>query len=298
MAIIQWFPGHMAKAKRLIQESLSQVDVVIELVDARVPQASRNPMMEQVFHQKPTVLVLTKSDKADPDVTAQWVRHFTSDNLRAIAVNVHQQKDVERIYEACEELLEPKRERLRKKGVLKPRAMRALVVGIPNVGKSTLINKMVGKKVAKTGDTPGVTKSNAWLKTKRGMELLDTPGILWPKFEEQRVGLLLAVTGAIKDQLLPLHDVATFALRYLATHYEQALCERLGVDEVPDEIEAQYEQFGQRRGILQKGGEVDWDRVSEAIIRDVREERFGRVSFERVEDLSVLESEGEGSVQS
>ena len=203
---IQWFPGHMAKAKREVSEKLKFVDIVFELVDARLPLSSRNPLLNQILQQKPRIMLLNKADLADPKQTKQWIEYFKAQGILALAINAQENQGVKQILPLAKEALAEKIARDKARG-LKPRAIRAMIIGIPNVGKSTLLNRLVGKKIAQTGNKPGVTKGQQWLKLGNELELLDTPGILWPKFDDQEIGMKLALTGAIKDQLLHLDDL-------------------------------------------------------------------------------------------
>jgi ribosome biogenesis GTPase A len=205
---IQWFPGHMAKAKREVQEKLKLIDIVFELLDARIPLSSRNPMIDEILANKPRIILLNKADMADEAVTKQWIAFFEQQGVRALAIDSQAGTGVKQIVAAAKDMLKDKFAKMAAKGIKNPRPMRALIVGIPNVGKSTLINRLAGKHIAKTGDKPGVTKAQQWIKVGKEMELLDTPGILWPKFEDEEVGLKLATTGAIKDAILNLQDVA------------------------------------------------------------------------------------------
>ncbi|MCY9423181.1 ribosome biogenesis GTPase YlqF, partial [Bacillus paralicheniformis] len=210
--VIQWFPGHMAKARREVTEKLKLIDIVYELVDARIPMSSRNPMIEEILKNKPRIMLLNKADKADSSVTKAWKQHFEKDGIPSLAINSVNGQGLNQILPASKELLKEKFDKMKAKGV-KPRAIRALIVGIPNVGKSTLINRLAKKNIAKTGDRPGITTAQQWVKVGKELELLDTPGILWPKFEDELVGLRLAATGAIKDSIINLQDVAVYGLR-------------------------------------------------------------------------------------
>ena len=214
---IQWFPGHMAKARRQVSESLKLVDIVFELVDARLPLSSRNPMIDEVIHQKPRLLILNKFDMADEHETRRWIQYFADKGFKAVAINSFEGKGLQAVSKAAQEILADKWARMKSRG-MKPRAIRAMIVGIPNVGKSTLINRLAKKNLAKTGNTPGVTKAQQWIKVGKEIELLDTPGILWPKFEDQEVGYKLAITGAIKDTITNMEDLAIYGLRFLAKH--------------------------------------------------------------------------------
>ncbi|MCX8001641.1 MAG: ribosome biogenesis GTPase YlqF [Anoxybacillus mongoliensis] len=278
---IQWFPGHMAKAKREVTEKLKLIDIVFELVDARIPISSRNPLIDEIVASKPRIMLLNKADMADPDVTKQWIDFFAAQQIEALAIDSQSGAGVKQIVEVAKEKLRPKFEKMLAKGIKRPRAMRALIVGIPNVGKSTLINRLAGKHIAKTGDTPGVTKAQQWIKVGKELELLDTPGILWPKFEDEEVGLKLATTGAIKDTILNLQDVAVYALRFLAIYYPDRLKERYVLSHIPEDIVQLFDEIGKKRGCLAAGGVVDYDKVAELVLRDVRTEKLGRLSFDR-----------------
>ncbi|WP_342625440.1 ribosome biogenesis GTPase YlqF [Bacillus subtilis] len=277
---IQWFPGHMAKARREVTEKLKLIDIVYELVDARIPMSSRNPMIEDILKNKPRIMLLNKADKADAAVTQQWKEHFEKQGIRSLSINSVNGQGLNQIVPASKEILQEKFDRMRAKGV-KPRAIRALIIGIPNVGKSTLINRLAKKNIAKTGDRPGITTSQQWVKVGKELELLDTPGILWPKFEDELVGLRLAVTGAIKDSIINLQDVAVFGLRFLEEHYPERLNERYGLDEIPEDIAELFDAIGEKRGCLMSGGLINYDKTTEVIIRDIRTEKFGRLSFEQ-----------------
>ncbi|AKS38028.1 GTPase [Anoxybacillus gonensis] len=279
---IQWFPGHMAKAKREVTEKLKLIDIVFELVDARIPMSSRNPLIDEIIANKPRMMLLNKADMADPDVTKQWIEFFATQQIEAIAIDSQSGTGVKQIVTVAKEKLRPKFEKMMAKGIKRPRAMRALIVGIPNVGKSTLINRLAGKHIAKTGDTPGVTKAQQWIKVGKELELLDTPGILWPKFEDEEVGFKLATTGAIKDTILNLQDVAVYALRFLAAYYPERLKERYALSDIPEDIVVLFDEIGKRRGCLAAGGVVDYDKVAELVLRDIRTEKLGRLSFDRL----------------
>ncbi|WP_175988952.1 ribosome biogenesis GTPase YlqF [Bacillus sp. Marseille-Q1617] len=285
---IQWFPGHMAKARRQVSEKLKLVDIVIELVDARIPLSSRNPMIEEIIGQKPRLVLLNKADMADPVKTDQWISYFEERGITALAVNAQGGKGLHSIVQSAKEILKEKFDRMKSRG-MRPRAIRAMIVGIPNVGKSTLINRLAKKNIAKTGNTPGVTKAQQWIKVGKELELLDTPGILWPKFEDQQVGYKLALTGAIKDTILNLQDIALFGLKFLEAHYPERLMERYSLDEIPDEILEKFDAVGKKRGCLMGGGQVDYDKTSEVIIRDIRSVQLGPMTFDMIEELESEE---------
>ncbi|MBD1380027.1 ribosome biogenesis GTPase YlqF [Metabacillus arenae] len=277
---IQWFPGHMAKARRQVTEKLKLIDIVFELVDARIPLSSRNPMIDEIIGQKPRLVLLNKADMADPKKTDEWIRYFQSNGTHALAINSQSGTGLKDIVNTSKTILKDKLERMASKG-LKPRAIRALIIGIPNVGKSTLINRLAKRNIAKTGDRPGITTAQQWVKVGNELELLDTPGILWPKFEDEQVGYKLATTGAIKDAILNLQDIAVFALDFLKEKYPDQLKDRYALEEIPDEIVPLFDEIGKKRGCFMSGGHIDYDKTSELIIRDIRSEKLGRLTFER-----------------
>ena len=229
----------------------------------------------------PRIILLNKADMADEKVTNEWISFFAEQGLRALAIDSQAGTGMKQIVAAAKEMTKEKFAKMAAKGIKNPRPLRALIVGIPNVGKSTLINRLAGKHIAKTGDKPGVTKAQQWIKVGKEMELLDTPGILWPKFEDEEVGLKLATTGAIKDTILNLQDVAVYALRFLAMHYPDRLEERYSLTDIPDDIVELFDAIGKRRGCLASGGAVDYDKVAELVLRDIRTEKLGRLSFEK-----------------
>lgn len=280
---IQWFPGHMAKARREVSEKLKLVDIVFELIDARLPLSSRNPMIDQVINQKPRLLILNKADMADESQTHKWVQYFADRGHMAVAINSLEGKGLQRVTKAAQEILADKWARMKAKG-MKPRAIRAMIVGIPNVGKSTLINRLAKKNIAKTGNTPGVTKAQQWIKVGKDLELLDTPGILWPKFEDQEVGLKLALTGAIKDTIINMEDLAVYGLRFLSIHYPNRMEERYGITFVHEDLVETFDHIGKLRKVFGPGGEIDYDQVSEIIVRDIRNQNLGNLTFDIVEE--------------
>jgi len=269
----------MAKARREIEENLKLVDVVIELVDARAPVSSQNPMLQEVIGQKEKIIVLMKRDLANQTITKEWLDYFQAENITSIAVDVNDRKDMSALVELVNQKGLEGQQRLMDKGV-QQRAVRALIVGIPNVGKSTLINRLVNKRVAKIGDRPGVTKMQQWIKVRDKFDLLDTPGILWPKFEDEAIGYRLASIGSIKDELVPLHDVAAFLLQYLDEVNQEQLYERYKIDDVSDMWET-FVQIGKSRGALESGGHVNFDKVSEIIVQDFRSAKLGRITLEQ-----------------
>lgn len=280
---INWFPGHMTKARREMEAKLNLVDMVIELRDARIPYSSKNPMIEEIIQQKPRLIVLTKIDKAEKSETDKWVTHLSDDFTIVICLNVLKDNVIKKISEACKELMHAQIARQIRKGIT-PRAIRAMVCGIPNVGKSTLINQLAKKKATQTGDRPGVTRALQWVKVGSDLELLDTPGVLWPKFEEERVGMGLAVTGAINDQILPFEEIAYYALKYIRNGYKESFESLYGIPL----IENGYKLFinlGIKRGYLSKGSEVDMKRTMESFMKDVRADKLGSITWEKVNEM-------------
>ncbi|MED4452881.1 ribosome biogenesis GTPase YlqF [Metabacillus fastidiosus] len=282
---IQWFPGHMAKARRQVTEKLKYIDIVFELVDARLPMSSRNPMIDEIVSVKPRIVLLNKADMADEKVTNEWIAYFKQKNIPALAIDSQTGTGLKQIITLSKVILREKFDRLAAKGV-KPRAIRALIIGIPNVGKSTLINRLANKNIAKTGNRPGVTTAQQWVKVGKELELLDTPGILWPKFEDQLVGLKLATTGAIKDTILNLQEITVYALKFLKENYPERLKERYGIEQFDDEdIVPLFDEIGKKRGCLMSGGYIDYDKTSELILRELRSEKLGRLTFETPADF-------------
>lgn len=279
--IIQWYPGHMAKAFRLMRENMKYVDIVFELVDARIPASSRNPELDEVLGQKPRLLVLTKTDLADSARTKEWVNYFESQGLAVVALDTRGHKTPQIMTKAAREVLADKWANLADKGV-KDKAIRALVAGIPNVGKSTLLNHLVMKNVAITGDRPGVTKKLQWLKTPTNLELLDTPGVLWPKFEDKRVGEHLAMTGAIKDQLINNDDVALGMLKFMRDYNPKAIIERYHLPE--DSFDTMSDVDILLLITQRLGFKDDYDRAAERMLIDLRRGKLGRYTLEMPSD--------------
>ena len=278
---IQWFPGHMAKTRRLIGESLSLVDLVIELTDARIPQSSRNPELDKWLSDKPRIIILNKSDCADENITKQWVEYYKKKGIRAVMADCKSGKGVAGIIPAVKAELTELLERRAAKGIAgKP--IRVMVVGIPNVGKSSLINKLAGSKRAKVEDRPGVTRGRQWVKISNELELLDMPGVLWPKFEDQTVGEHLAFTGAVKDDVIDIELLAMRLLQLLNRDYPQLLQARYKV-EAAEDTEA-YElltMVGRKRGMLISGGEVNTERAAITVLDEYRSGKLGRISLEK-----------------
>ena len=276
MATIQWFPGHMSKARRQVQENIKHVDFVTILVDARLPLSSQNPMLTKIVGDKPKLLILNKSDLADNNRTKEWRTYFEKQGIKTLAINSKEQSTVILVTDAAKSLMSEKIQRLRERGIQKE-TLRTMIIGIPNAGKSTLMNRLAGKKIAVVGNKPGVTKGQQWLKSNKDLEILDTPGILWPKFEDELVGLKLALTGAIKDQLLPMDEVTIFGLNYFKTYYPERLEERFkGIDleeEAPEIIMEMTQKLGFRE---------DYDRFYSLFVKDVRDGKLGRYTLDIV----------------
>lgn len=279
MTTIQWFPGHMSKARRQVQESIKFVDFVTILVDARLPLSSQNPMLTKIVGDKPKLLILNKADLADANLTKEWQVYFESQGIKTLAINSKEQSAVKKVTEAAKKLMADKLARQRERGI-QIETLRTMIIGIPNAGKSTLMNRLAGKKIAIVGNKPGVTKGQQWLKSNKDLEILDTPGILWPKFEDEMVALKLALTGAIKDNLLPMDEVTIFGLNYFKEHYPKALQERfkqLDLElEAPDMIMDMTQKLGFRE---------DYDRFYSLFVKEVRDGRLGRYTLDTLEEL-------------
>ena len=280
---IQWFPGHMTKAKREMQEKMKMVDMVIELRDARIPNASKNPMIDELCGQKPRLIILSKKDKADTKATKQWIEALQNDTTAVLALDIHHDNVISSVVKECQQLMQAKIDRMIRRGI-RPRAVRAMVVGVPNVGKSTFINRISKKKIAMTGDRPGVTKALQWSKVNANLELLDTPGVLWPKFEDENVGILLAVTGAIRDEILPLDEIAVWAMQYMLKHNADFLRTRYDVELCDDPYEM-FQRIALKRGFLRNQEEIDHKRVIETFIRELRDDKLGAITWETANEV-------------
>ncbi|WP_027634202.1 ribosome biogenesis GTPase YlqF [Clostridium hydrogeniformans] len=276
---INWFPGHMVKTRREIKENLKLVDVVIEIRDARIPKSSSNPEIEELCKGKPRIILLNKSDLCEKNTTKKWIRELTKEDIRAIEVNCVKGEGLKNIKPMMEELLKEKHDRLKSKG-LKNIVMRAMVVGIPNVGKSSFINKMAQNNIAKTGDRPGVTKNKQWIKTKIGIELMDTPGILWPKFEDEEVALSLAFTGAIKDEIMDVEELALKLVEKLQNMYPENLKTRYKIQDIHENPLDTLDAIAKKRGAIMGGGAIDYNRVSVMLLDEFRGGKIGNISLE------------------
>ncbi len=281
---IQWYPGHMTKARRAMKEDVKLVDLVIELVDARVPFSSRNPDIDQLGAGKARLVLLNKSDLADESLNRRWAQWFEAQGMYVVKIDARNKGTLKQIQAVVQEACKEKIERDRRRGILN-RPIRAMVVGIPNVGKSTFINSFAGKACAKTGNKPGVTKGNQWIRLNKTLELLDTPGILWPRFEDQQVGLKLALIGSINDEILDKDELAMKLIRFMNSNYPQVLKERYQLDEAEASETEVLAQVARIRSCLVKGGELDLGKAARLLLDDFRSGRLGRVTLEKPEEI-------------
>ncbi len=278
----QWYPGHMTKAKRMMQENIKLIDIMVELVDARIPLSSKNPDIDDLARNKYRLIILNKVDMADPAVTAAWEKYYESKGFFVAKVNSRKGSGIKEVKSLIEEACKEKKERDRKRGILN-RPIRAMIAGIPNVGKSTFINSFAGKACAKTGNKPGVTKGKQWIKINKNVELLDTPGILWPKFEDQIVGLRLALIGSIKEEILNTTEMAVELIKFFKESYPQVLKERYSIEDLEEDPIVMLEKIGLLRGCLMKGSQVDINKAALLVLEDFRSLKCGRISLERPE---------------
>ncbi len=276
----QWYPGHMTKAKRMMQENIKLIDLIIEVVDARIPVSSRNPDIDELGKNKARLILLNKSDLADERQNEKWTQHFTEKGFFVVKANSKSGAGIRQVLPVIMEACKEKIERDRKRGI-QNRPVRAMVVGIPNVWKSTFIKSFAGKACTKTGNKPGVTKGKQWIRINKNVELLDTPGILWPKFEDQSVGAKLAMVGSIKDEILNLEELSLELLGYLHRDYEGILKERYDVEESEDRLKM-LEAIAVNRNCLQKGSELDYGKASNILLEEFRNGKIGRITLEQV----------------
>lgn len=279
---INWYPGHMAKTKREILEKLNLIDIVYEVVDARMPLSSKIVDIDELIKDKPRILVMTKYDLCDKTETDKIIKYYEELGYKVVAVDLMSGLNVKKILDYTKEIMDIENKKRESKG-MKPRAARALIVGVPNAGKSTLINRLVGKKSAGVGDTPGFTKSLSWIRINKDVELLDSPGILWPKMEDQEAAHILACLSSIKEEILNPDAIAVFILRKLYELYPERLEERYGVVELDEDLIEVYDTIAKRRGALSRGGVADYDKVSNIIIRDLKNGYFGNITFDRLD---------------
>ena len=285
---IQWYPGHMTKTRRMMEENLKLVDAVCELLDARIPYSSRNPDIAALCGSKPRMVILNRADLADPQMTARWLEYFRSQGLTAIQTDCKSRKGVAAFVPAVRTLLAEKLRRYAEKGQA-GRPLKLMIVGIPNVGKSTFINQISGRKGAKAENRPGVTRGKQWVTVDQGLLLLDTPGILWPKFDDPDVGVKIAYTGAVKDDVLDIEALGCHLMRRLFERYRNAVDERYRLDGLPDDTPgyALLEAAGRKRGFLLRGGEIDTERMARVVLEEYRSGKLGRLTFEGPEEVPV-----------
>lgn len=280
---INWYPGHMAKTKRLISENLNLIDIVYEVLDARMPYSSKIKDINNFINNKPRILIMTKYDLCDKNETNKWIKYYEKQGYKVICMDLEHNPDTKKLINLTNEIMAEKNDIRSNKGMIKRRT-RILIVGIPNVGKSTLINRLVGKKAVNVANKPGVTKQLDWIRINEKLELLDSPGILWPKLDEEKVAFNLASLTAIKEEVLPIYDVIEYILNTLYKYYPNILEERYSVTEINDDIIETLDIIGKKRGCLIKGGEIDYDKVVGIIINEIKDGTIKNITFDRMED--------------
>lgn len=279
----QWYPGHMTKARRMMEENIKLIDLVIEVVDARIPLSSKNPDIDNLAKNKARIIILNKSDLADDDKNKLWMDYFSQKGFFVLKLNSRSGAGIKQMNNAVAQACREKIERDKKKGIMN-RPVRAMVVGIPNVGKSTFINSYAGKACTKTGNKPGVTKGKQWIRLNKNVELLDTPGILWPKFDNQEVGKKLAMIGSMNDEILNVEELSFEVISYIRNHYKGNISERYNVSD-DDEVIDILNNIASRRGCLKKGAETDYEKLAGIILDDFRSGRLGKLTLETPEDF-------------
>ena len=285
MQIIQWFPGHMAKARREISESLAKVDIVFELYDARIPFSSKNPLVDELLKNKPRLVLLNKSSIADDKITKEWINYYNNLGIKALDIDSISGYNINKIINYSKEVLKPVFLKRESRGI-KSKQIKAMILGIPNVGKSTLINKLAKRKAVGVGDKPGFTKAQSWIKVSEDLFLLDTPGILWPKFDDQMIGVRLALCGSIKDEILDIERITVEGIKYLQENYKDLLINRYNLEDTCEDPLDTLDLICKKKGCLLKGGEPDRLRASTMFINDLRNQRIGAISFEKPEGRS------------
>lgn len=283
MKQIQWYPGHMAKTKKEIQEKTKKVDVILELLDARIPFSSQNPVIQQLTERKPRIILLNKADLADGTELDKWVKYFENKGFKTLKINALSGKGVDKILPLLRIMMRDVIEKEKARG-RKERPIRTMILGIPNVGKSTLINKLANKKKLVAQDRPGVTKKTQYIRVGQDLELLDTPGILWPKFDDKDVAFRLALTGAIKDDILPIDEIVIYGFKFLNKFYLNRFEQRYDIKVDIEDILEIYDNIGTKRGCLLPGKQIDYDRVNDLFIYDFRHEKFGKIILDRVSE--------------
>lgn len=281
---INWYPGHMAKTKRLIKENSDKIDIVYEVIDARIPYSTRVRELDQSIINKPRILIFTKMDLCDKKETSKWIKYYEDAGDIVVTLDLEHSPNLKPLFSKTKELMNSINDKLINKG-MKARRPRILIIGVPNAGKSTLINRLVGKKAVNVGNRPGVTKDLNWIRINDEFELLDTPGILWPKLSEEVVAFNLACFTAIKEEILPIYDVIEYFLRSLEKYYPKQLFDRYGIDSVDEDIINTLDVIGKRRGCLIKGGEIDYDKVIQVIMSDIKDGLIMNITFDRYEEL-------------
>lgn len=276
---INWYPGHMKKTKEEIEKNLKLVDIVLEIIDARIPESSRNPMLDDILKDKPRLIIMNKVDLSDPKENQKWINKFKNDGIVAIPMNSKERINVGKIYDIAREILADKFKKHEEKDIDNP-LIRMMIVGVPNSGKSTFINNVAQRKGARVGNRPGVTQTKQWIKTNSNLQLLDTPGVLWPKFDD-RTGLHLSYTNAIKDEVVSIEDLTLYFLKEMAKEYPENLKERYGVDPTMEAIDI-YEAIAKKRGAIIAGGDFDYTRTATIILNDFRSGKLGRITLEKI----------------
>lgn len=288
---IQWYPGHMTKAKRMMEENIKLVDVIVEMLDARVPLSSRNPELLKIANNKPRIVVLNKIDLADDEMTRKWSSRLKKEGAEVVLVNARDGKGMNMVMSAAKEVCKEKIERNRARGIIN-KPIRAMIVGIPNVGKSTFINKLIGKASAKTGNKPGITKGKQWLKVKKDFELLDTPGLLWPKFEDQKVGIALALIGSIKEELLDTRELSFHMIELMRSYYKEQFLNRYPIGNIESKsLMDILEEITVMRNILKTGNIPDTDRMSIILLDEFRNGKYGKITIDIIDEFGFTEDE-------